>query len=58
MLVFSIVVLCLKSIGVWYEWLVLQRGDKSIGAYIGQIIGKIILLIAFSIAIWNMCSLL
>lgn len=47
------IILCLKSIGVWYELIVLERSDKSIGVYIGQIAGKLILVVAFAIAVYN-----
>jgi hypothetical protein len=58
MLIFSIVILCLKSIGVFIEMLLAKDKHDTVARFFGDIVGKILLIVAMQIAAWQLYYLI
>lgn len=58
MLIFSIVILCLKSIGVFIEMLFAKDENDTFAGFLGDIMGKILLIVAMQIAAWQLYYLI
>jgi hypothetical protein len=58
MILFSIVILCLKSIGTFIDMLFAQGEHTSGASFLGDVIGKILLIFAMQIAAWQLYYLI